>query len=622
MSVGPEVVNSQPSVEGSPRINIETFMKDFRAGTHFREIDEDLVLLEDPVGLQRVLPDGSKEIYMDKTAQERAKARNEAVSWGVGRIGNNRVVEIVFNWEFMLGSSGIIPGEKFIRAMHFATAATSKATTENLPMIMVCASSGQRQQEAVPGLREMLRTVYALKEFKKKTNQPLIAVLVGNVWGGLTASAVPMADIIIGMEGTNFGFAGPRPIKEFEGIEPSPGSQTVEKSFATNRVVHVILNDQTQLLPYLDKILKLVSSEGQAPQKPKRHKEISGIDFSRQGYHVPLRPKRVIRSHPRTEVPMVFRPSPTLNTIWKQHQALRGDLRRPDTVYLLQHAFDGFVPIFSGRVHSEPVANFPMGTEHLWYPSIVAALAYIDDPRLQKRLVRTVIGNQQSYHRQPNGKIISDYAYPTAWDYRHELDMIEVAKRYKFQITTFVNTLGARPTLKDEEDAQYQAISSCLEAQLEYPYFTSGYLIGIGGSGGHLATDFTADYAAMLSGAQEFVAVPEAAATILYPKGFTNEDKIRTAEGMKPTASDIFEMGLVDKIVKEPQGGAQNHPLVMALAIREDIIQVELDYGELSSEDILQRRKLRMERLHPVIGHLSGKPLDRSRLSWERFLRR
>ena len=60
----------------------------------------------------------------------------------------------------------------------------------------------------------------------------------------------------------------------------------------------------------------------------------------------------------------------------------------------------------------------------------------------------------------------------------------------------------------------------------------------------------------------------------------------------------------------------------MALAIREDIIQVELDYGELSSEDILQRRKLRMERLHPVIGHLSGKPLDRSRLSWERFLRR
>lgn len=607
------------SSEERPKIDTASFMDEFRRATHFYELDEDLVVTEDPVGLKRILPDETEETYMQKMAQERKKGKNEAVSYGSGIIGKNRFVEVVFNWEFMAGSSGVVAGEKFIRASHLAQ-------QENLPMIVMCASGGQRQQEGVAALREMKRTVYALDQFKKNTDQPLIFVLVGNVWGGLTASGVPLADLTIGMAGTDFGFAGKGPIKAYVGEEPPKGSQTVEKSFETNRGVHIILNNQDELLYYLGRKLDIIRLANQPPEKPKRVREVSGIYFGYPGFHVPFRPDRLLRSHPRTAVPMVFNPIKP-KTVWEQHKVLSGDLRRPDTLYILQHAFDSFVPLFSGKV-SEQEDN-----THLRYPPIIAALAYIDDPRLQKRLMRMIIGNQLSYLKLPDEKVMIDHknSNPTAWDYQYELSAIEYARRLKYPITTFVHTFGARPTLEDELAAQYRGIALCLQAQLDYPFFTSSYLIGIGGSGGHLALDFTTDYAAMLGsptdfpegGAQEFVAEPRSAAAILYPRGLSEVDIIRTAEGMRPTAEFLEARGLVDRIVKEPKGGAENRPLATALALREDVIQAELAFGHLTPEQILTRRMQRIESSQPIpIGHLSGRKTEdnQSRLTQFRKL--
>lgn len=628
---------------GRPKIDIVDFMKGFRKATHFTDCDEDLVTIGDPIGLERILPpekageSATVETYPDKQRKERAKGRNESVSYGIGRIGGNKFVGLIFNWEFMVGSSGVVAGEKFIRAMHLATdAASEMAEKEGVPMLMVCASAGQRIQEAVAALREMIRTSHALNQFKKKTNKLLAIVEVGNMWGGLTATAPKQADLVISMAGTDRGFAGPGVIAAYEGQRPPVGVQTAENSFATNRSVHVVLNNQAELLAYLKKLLDIQAHANQAPEKPKRFREITGLDFDSRGFHIPFRPERVFRKHPRTAIPMPLEPI-NPKRVWDQHKVLLSDPRQPDTIYILQHAFDGFVPLFSGRVEEDEDGK------HLIYPGIVAAIAYIDDPRLQKRLMRLVIGNQRSYLQQPDGTIMADItrsksptATPTAWDYRYQLRMMKDAARWGYGITTFVNTLGARPSTEDEMATLSDAISDCLDAQLDFPFFTNSYNVGIGGSGGHLATCFTADYVAMLGGdkeneefpdggAFEFIAEPESATSMLNPRGYKTSDVQRTAEGMKPTASFLLEKGLVDNVIWTPKGGAHNKPLETVLALREDLIQVELKYGHLTPEEVLQRRIDRLERRNgsmPIpMGRLSGRKPESLESRLTRFRR-
>lgn len=593
-------------LEKRPKFNIPAFVNEFRRATHFKELDEDLVVLEDPVGLNRVLPDGRVESYLDKMAAERERGRNESVSYGVGNIGGNKFVGIIFNWEFMAATSGVVAGEKTMRAIERAGTGA--------PLIIVCPSGGQRQQEGVAALREMLRTTFVLNEFKQESSQPLICILPGNTWGGVMASVVPMADLVIGMAGSDAGFAGPGVIEAFEGQRPPAGSQTVENIAATNRKIQVILHPD-ELMEYLDRTLKIISQAGNPPAKPKNFREISGIYFNHPypPDFIPWRPKRVLRNHPRNKIALPFQPlEPT--TVWEQHQLLRSDPRRPDTSYILQHAFDGFIPLFSGRIETD------QSGKHLKYPAIIAALAYIDDPRLPKRLTKMIIGNQPSYLQLPGGEIMKEHASPTAWDYRYQLQMIETARRWEYQITTFVDTFGARPKLEDDLAAQYEAITKCLQEQATFPFFTSGYLIGIGGSGGHLATDFTADYAAMLSGAQEFVAEPRSATAILYKEPST-EDTIRTAEGMRPTATSLLSLGLIDKIIWEPKGGAQNYPLETVRLIREDVILTELEFGHLTPEEVLARREHRIKSARPIpIGHLDGKPLKPSKSRFRQWL--
>lgn len=590
------------SLEGRTRIDTVGFTNAFRRAINFREMDEDLVVTEDPVGLKRVLPDGTEETYSDKMDSDRKKGRSEAVSYGVGRIGKNKFVGIIFNWEFMAATSGVVAGEKIMKAKELAVPPVLDGETKKqTPIIVMCSSGGQRQQEGVSALREMLRTTFVLNQFREETKQPLIFVLVGNTWGGLMASGVPMADVVIGIAGSDAGFAGPGVIEAFEGKRPPAGSQSVENIAASNRNVHVILNNQGELLEYLERTLDIMSKADQPPDKPKRFREISGIYFNHSRYHVPWRPGRILRNHPRAAISLPFEPIKS-KSVWDQHKVLSSDPRRPDTLYTLQNGFDGFIPLFSGRVEIDEQGK------HLKYPSIVAALAYIDDPRLQKRLTRMVIGNQPGYLQLSNGDVMKEHASPTAWDYRYELKMIDNARRWRHQITSFVDTFGARPRLEDDLDAQYDAIAHCLRAQSTFPFFTSGYLLGVGGSGGHLATDFTADYAVMLEGAQEFVAEPRSAAAILYRKP-TPEDIIRTTEGMQSTARFLLSRGLIDKIIREPEGGAQNHPLATVLAIREDIILTELEFGHLTTEEILERREQRIKGSRPIpIGYLNGKP--------------
>jgi acetyl-CoA carboxylase carboxyltransferase component len=120
--------------------------------------------------------------------------------------------------------------------------------------VSVYASSGVRQHENFAGLTQMTRMVEAIRHFKEKVALPQIAVLLGNVWGGVSASAVPNADLIIATSGTNFGFAGPNVIEAFEGSSVPTNSQSAEANLL-DRNIDVVLADVDELVGYLGELL-------------------------------------------------------------------------------------------------------------------------------------------------------------------------------------------------------------------------------------------------------------------------------------------------------------------------------------------------------------------------------
>lgn len=585
--------------DGRERVNPKIFASNFRKATHFKEIDEDLVVTEYPYDVKRKLPNGELENYPEKLIEERKTGKNEAASYGIGTIGKRKFVGIIFNWEFMVASSGAVVGEKFLRAMDLAT-------KENLPVVVLYSSGGQRQQEAAAALREMFRTTYAIKQFKKETNKPIVSVLVGDVWGGISASGVPSGDLVIGMAGTNFGFAGSIVIEATTRQKPPEGAQTVENSFLTNRNVQMILNTQDELLAVLDKAFSILDESAKPASKRRKITPSTGIDIDGYGFTTPLDSNKLTKGD-RTKIQIQINHDKP-ETVYDQHQVLGADPRYPDTLYILRYGFDGFMPLFSGRISVERVG--PLGQErferHLRYPAVIAALAYIDDPRLSKRLRMMVIGDQPSYIERTNGTILKDHASPTAWDYRNQIRMMEFARRLRYPITSFVDTFGAKSSIEEELAGQYDAIEKCLDYLVDYPYFTRGYNIGVLGSGGGFAT-LMPDYIAQVAYGQEFVAVPDAATPILQ-KEVTTEDKRRIAEGMRPDAQSQLSLGLVDKVIPESPKGAYNDPLDLVAAIREDIILGELEYGEMTTEQILIRRDDITRKSGPIgIGHLNGK---------------
>jgi len=205
-------------------------------------------IAKDLVGLIRSGHAGEKdESYLDKLRRETGRGKSESSTYGTATIAGHQVVLYAMNWDFFAGSLGVVSGEKF-------QAAADLAISKKLPFVSVYASSGVRQHENFAGLTQMTRMVEAIRHFKEKVALPQIAVLLGNVWGGVSASAVPNADLIIATSGTNFGFAGPNVIEAFEGASVPTNSQSAEANLL-DRNIDVVLADVDELVGYLGELL-------------------------------------------------------------------------------------------------------------------------------------------------------------------------------------------------------------------------------------------------------------------------------------------------------------------------------------------------------------------------------
>ena len=220
--------------------------------------------------------------------------------------------------------------------------------------------------------------------------------------------------------------------------------------------------------------------------------------------------------------------------------------------------------------------------------------AYSDDAAIVGGLGRidgrsvVVIGHQKG--RDTKAKVKRNFGMPRPEGYRKALRLMKLAERFQLPILTFIDTPGAYPGIGAEERGQSEAIArNLLEmAELKVPIICT--VIGEGGSGGALAIG-VGDRTIMLEYSTYSVISPEGCASILWKSA----DKARdAAEQLGLTARRLHGLGLVDKVVREPIGGAHRNPTQMAKRLKA-VLVAELDaLAGVPVPELLQRRYERL----------------------------
>jgi acetyl-CoA carboxylase carboxyl transferase subunit alpha len=253
---------------------------------------------------------------------------------------------------------------------------------------------------------------------------------------------------------------------------------------------------------------------------------------------------------------------------WQVSQMARHP-QRPYTNDYIHFFCDEFEELAGDRAYSDDAA-------------IVGGLGRIDGRSVM------IIGHQKG--RDTKAKVRRNFGMPRPEGYRKALRLMKLAERFKLPLLTFIDTPGAYPGIGAEERGQSEAIARNLieMAELRVPIVCT--VIGEGGSGGALAIG-VGDRTLMLEYSTYSVISPEGCASILWKSA----DKARdAAEQLGLTAKRLKELGLVDKVIREPIGGAHRNARQMATRLKA-VLMNELDALEkLPVDKLLVQRYKRM----------------------------
>ena len=253
---------------------------------------------------------------------------------------------------------------------------------------------------------------------------------------------------------------------------------------------------------------------------------------------------------------------------WQVAQVARHP-QRPYTLDYVGSLFTDFEELHGDRMFAEDA-------------SIVGGLARFDG------LPCLVLGHQKG--RDTKEKIARNFGMPKPEGYRKALRLMKLAEKFGLPVFTFVDTPGAYPGIDAEERGQSEAIGRNLYAMasLRTPVIVS--IIGEGGSGGALAIA-VGDVTLMLQYATYSVISPEGCASILWKSA----DKApEAAETLGITANRLKTLGLVDKVVPEPLGGAHRDPQAAAQALRKALAEALRQLREKKPKELVEQR---LERL-------------------------
>jgi len=243
--------------------------------------------------------------------------------------------------------------------------------------------------------------------------------------------------------------------------------------------------------------------------------------------------------------------------------------QRPYTLDYVSLLFTDWHELHGDRMYSDDLA-------------IVGGLARLEG------LPVMVIGHQKG--RDTKERVRRNYGMPKPEGYRKALRLMKMAERFRIPIVTLIDTPGAYPGIGSEERGQSEAIARNLFEMSNLAAPILSVVIGEGGSGGALAIG-VCDRLVMLQFSVYSVISPESCASILWK---STDKKEISADAMGGTADRLKKLGLVDEVLKEPNGAAHRDPQAMAEVVKQSMVK---HLAELSKQPITTLLDARQARL-------------------------
>ncbi len=274
---------------------------------------------------------------------------------------------------------------------------------------------------------------------------------------------------------------------------------------------------------------------------------------------------------PDPNQPLLEEPPKPPNPSWERVQLARHP-KRPHALDYINRLSPSFLELHGDRAYADDAA-------------IVSGMAVFEGQPVM------ILGQQKG--RDTKQKLLRNFGMPKPEGYRKALRVMRLAAKFNRPIITLLDTPGAYPGIDAEERGQAEAIAMNLRemARLGVPVIT--VVIGEGGSGGALGLG-VANRVYMLENAIYSVISPESCAAIIWRDSGKAE---LAAAALKLTAPDLLKLGVVDGIIREPEGGAHLDPDTAADAVRETLREALAELTKLSSKELIDHRYNKFRRM-------------------------
>ncbi|HEY0834772.1 MAG TPA: acetyl-CoA carboxylase carboxyltransferase subunit alpha [Azospirillum sp.] len=239
---------------------------------------------------------------------------------------------------------------------------------------------------------------------------------------------------------------------------------------------------------------------------------------------------------------------------------------RPHCLDFVQRLVEDFTPLAGDRHFAEDQA-------------VVGGLG-----RFRGRSV-VVIGQEKGHDTE--SRVRHNFGMAKPEGYRKAQRLMQLAERFRLPVLTLVDTAGAFPGVQAEERGQAEAIAKSIETCLRIGVPLVTAVIGEGGSGGAIAIA-TADRVLMLEHAIYSVISPEGCASILWR---SNDMAGEAATALRLTSQDLKELGVIDRVVNEPIGGAHRNPAATVQALGDAMEQSLEELDGLDSDALRRKRR-------------------------------
>lgn len=487
--------------------------------------------------------------YDVKMAQvfERTQMHSAAVT-GKGRIGDRWVAIAVTDYAVMAGAMGGVVGERFTRCIE-------GATQEKLPLLLISGSgAGAMMQEGLISLMQMPIIVSALARHKR-AGLLSICLQTQSTQGGVIASWASLAHITIAEPKAEIGFIGRKVSGMIKTIRAPLGFRTAEYQFRHGMIDMIV--PRRELKGTIERILGCLPNISKKTWKggEERVKQLlDQLPHPNCGYHHDQSGEADRISHPTgAEALQIAR-----------------HLQRPSSREYIRRIFEDFVEIHGDRC---------LGDD----PVIIAGIA-----RIEGRGV-VVIGQQKDR--------LHEWGMAGPAGYHKAQRAMILAQKLKIPLLCFVDTLGANSSFESEGHGISYSLAACQQEMADLTIPIIATVLGEGGSGGAVALA-VANRVLMLENAVYSVIAPAGAAAILWGDA-KRESEAANALGI--TAQDALRLGVIDRIISEPPGGAHTNPDLAAQHLKAVLVDelVRL-YGK---GGMAEDRYKRFRTINPKLGY-------------------